>query len=405
MRYGRKHRSLIHKKGDRMILFENVAERLGKEYQCFLDYLEQNEVKLSKRTGHIGKKDCFALNGLFDIVQEKYHSCGRSQDYYTVIDFFCFFSVRAGILQITKINGKGMTIQKSERYQLFCQMSAIEQYILMMAVWLGEYQEALGKSYSVMGDRVFRVMRKVRGEEALLDPFGGRVTAWGCCYISEIRLLALFQLIRIEWLEEKEEDKENKFRIKALYQTEEGRAWIELWEKQDQGFWYNLDVSTVLTVIKNIIKDDSANIEEKLMSFWAYSVETGNHTIEFKIVIGSCIRKIIMGDQFTLDDLHYLIQKSVSFDMDHLYYFQIGSGTSRRRYFAPECEDELWHADTTFLAELLPYEGMQFEYMFDFGDEWHFQITVQRISSEHTEECVISRIKGEAPEQYSGWEQ
>ena len=63
-----------------------------------------------------------------------------------------------------------------------------------------------------------------------------------------------------------------------------------------------------------------------------------------------------MGDQFTLDDLHYLIQKSVDFDMDHLYYFQIGLGTSRRRYFAPECVDELWRADTTSLAELMPYE-------------------------------------------------
>lgn len=386
-----------------MKLFQNAAERLGKEYQCFLDYLELNEVQLSKRTGHIGKKDCLALNRLFDIVQERYQSYGRSQDYYTVIDFFYFFSVHSGILQITNKKGKGMTIQKGQRYQLFSQMSAMEQYILMMAVWLGEYQEALGDSYSVFREgRVFKVMRGVRGEEALPEPFGERVAAsWGCYYIPEVRLFALFQLIRIDWLEEKEEDKENKFRIKALYQTAEGHAWKELLEKQDNEFWYNLDVSTVLSVIKNITKDDSANMEEKLMSFWEYPVEIGLHTIEFKITVGSCVRKIIMGDQFTLEDLHYLIQKSVNFDMDHLYYFQIGSGTSKRRYFAPECEDEIWQADTVSLAELLPYERMQFEYIFDFGDKWHFQITVERILTEHTQECEISRIKGEAPEQYN----
>ena len=44
-------------KGEIMELFQNVAEELGKEYQCFLDYLESNEVQLSNRTGHIGKKD------------------------------------------------------------------------------------------------------------------------------------------------------------------------------------------------------------------------------------------------------------------------------------------------------------------------------------------------------------
>ena len=376
-----------------MELFQNAAERLGKEYQCFLDYLELNEVQLSKRTGHIGKKDCFALNRLFDIVKERYQSYGRSQDYYTVIDFFYFFSVCAGILQITSKKGKGMTIRKSQRYQLFFQMSAMEQYILMMAVWLGEYKEALGDSYSAFREgRIFKMMRGARGEEVLPGSFGGRVS-WGCFYIPEIRLYALFQLIRIEWLEEKEEEKEN--------QTAEGHAWKELLEKQGSEFWYTLDVSTVLPVIMNITKDDFVNMEEKLMNFWAYPVETGLHTIEFKITVGSCIRKIIMGDQFTLEDLHYLIQKSVNFDMDHLYYFEIGSGTSKRRYFAPECDYEIWQTDTVSLAELLPYEGMQFEYLFDFGDEWHFQITVERILTKHIQECEISRIKGEAPEQYA----
>ena len=52
------------------------------------------------------------------------------------------------------------------------------------------------------------------------------------------------------------------------------------------------------------------------------------------------------------------------------------------------------------MAELLPYEGMQFGYLFDFGDERYFQITVERILNEHTQECEISEVKGEAPEQY-----
>lgn len=387
-----------------MKLFQNAAERLEKEYKCFLDYLELNEVKVSKHTGNIGKKDCLALNRLFNIVQEKYQSHGRSQGYYTVIDFFYFFSVRAGILQITSKKGKGLIIQKGQRYQLFSQMSAMEHYILMMSVWLGEYQETLGDIYSAFrGHRIFEIMEGAKGEEALPNQFGVRVqsVAWGNYYIPEVRIFALFQLIRIEWLEEKEEEKENKFRIKALYQTAEGNVWQELLEKLGAGFWYTLDVSTVLPVIRNITKYDFDNIEEKLMGFWEYPVETGVHTIEFKIIVGSCIRKIKMGDQFTLEDLHYLIQKSVNFDMDHPYYFQIGSGTSQKRYFAPECENQVWQADTISLAELLPYEGMQFEYLFDFGDMWHFQITVERILTYYTQKCEISKIKGQEPVQYS----
>lgn len=386
-----------------MKLFQRTAEKLEKEYQLFLDYFELNEVQLSKRTGHIGKKDCFALNGLLDIVQEKYLTYGRTQDYYTVIDFFYFFSMRASILKIVSKKGKGMTVQKGQRYSIFLHMSAMERYILMMAIWLGEYQQALGDfRSSFMREGLFEVIRGAREEEALQEPFGGRIASpWGSYYIPEIRLFALFQLLRIQWLENKEENKDNKFRIKTLYLTEEGYAWKNLLEKQDRVFWYNLDVSTVLPIIRNVVEEDTVNMEEKLMEFWSYPVEAGLHTIEFKVAIGSCIRKITIGDQFTLEELHYLIQKSVGFDMDHLYYFQIGSGTSQRRYYAPECEDEIWQADAVLLAELLPYEGMQFGYLFDFGDEWNFQITVKCILNEHTQECEISEVKGEAPEQYA----
>ena len=386
-----------------MKLFQNAAEKVEQEYKIFLDYLDSNEVKVSKRTGNIGKKDCLALNRLFHIVQEKYQSDGRTQDYYTVIDFFYFFSVRTGILQIMDKKGKGLGVQKGQRYQLFSQMSAMEQYILMMTVWLGEYQKALNDFHSIFrASSIFEAMEATREKEELPDPYRGRVSApWGRYYIPEIRIFALFQLIRIEWLEENEEDKENKFRIKELYQTTEGHTWKELLGEQDREFWYTLDLGTVLPVIKNIIKDDFVNIEEKLMDFLVHPVEKEPHTIEFEVIVGSCIRKIIMGDQFNLEDLHYLIQKSVDFDMDHLYYFETGSGTSRKRYFAPECEDEVYQADEVSLAELLLYEGMQFKYLFDFGDMWHFQITVERILTDYTQECEIKEIKGQAPEQYS----
>ena len=387
-----------------MELFQNAAKNLVREYQCFIDYLESNKVQLSKRTGHIGKKDCFAINRLFNIVCEKYQSYKMTQDYYTVIDFFYFFSVHTNILQITKKKGEGLTFLKSQKYDLFSKMSDMERYILMMTVWIGEYQEVLNNFYSnFRGKRVFKAFEGAKAGEVLSDPFRGRMAApWGSYYMPEIRLLALFQLIHIEWLKEYEEDPENKFQIKELYQTAEGCFLIELLQKQGIDFWYTSDVGTVLPVIMNISEEGSDTMEEKLMNFWAHLVEIGLNTIEFKIQVGSCIREITMGDQFTLEDLHYLIQESVDFDSEHLYYFQIGSGTSRRRYFAPQCEDEIWLADTVSLTELKLYEGMQFEYLFDFGDEWHFKITVERILNEHTQEFEISRIKGEAPEQYGG---
>lgn len=383
-----------------MNLFQSAAEKLEKEYLVFLKYIDSNEVLLSKRTGHIGKKDCFAINQQFDIVKERYETGGRSQEYYTVIDFFYFFSVRSGILQI--VRRKGLGFKRSERYHSFFEMSSIERYILMITVWLGEYQEAL-ENHSVFNiHELYGLMKKEKQGIALTASLRWRVPSLlGARYSPEIRLFALFQLIRIEWLEETIYDKENKFRINNIYLTEEGDFWTKLFEREIGSGWFHLEFDFVFSVLKDIIDTPNHDMEEKLMHFWANPVEDGHHTIEFKIEVASCIRKIRMGDQFTLEDLHYLIQKSVDFDMDHLYYFQIGSGTSMRRYFAPECQDESWIADTVSLAELSLYEGMCFEYLFDFGDQWRFRISVEHILPEHMEECEIVEVKGEVPEQYA----
>jgi Plasmid pRiA4b ORF-3-like protein. len=388
-----------------MTLFKKAAEDLRKEYQCFLDYVELNEIQLSKRTDRFGKKDCFNLNALFTVVCERYKTCGRTQDYYTVIDFFYFFSISADILQITNKKGKGLTLQKSEKYHLFSQMSVMEQYILMMTIWLGEYQMTLEKSLSMfMGLGLFDQINREEGEYALTSQYGEMVkNAWGICYLPEIRLLALFQLIRIEWLEENEDEK-NTFRIKELYKTAEGCYFKKLLVSHNVIFWSGMDIGKVLIIIRNIAtegdSDNSYNIEEKLLNFLENPIEIGVHTIEFKIMVSSCVRNVTMGDHFTLEDLHNLIQKSVDFDSDHLYYFQIGSGAFQKRYFAPECADEKWLANEVSLAELGLREGKQFEYVFDFGDEWHFQITVEHILNEHTQKCEIKRIKGKNPQQY-----
>jgi len=389
-----------------MNIFENAAERLKNDYQKFIDYLDENEVMLSKRTEHIGKKDCYALNQRFDIVSEKFQSKGRTQDNYTVIDFFYFFSVRSDILRVLKKKGLGLTFQRTERYQLFSELSAMEQYILMVSVWIGEYHEALSYSYSSFGgNQLFKLMNKVG--EKLTNPYNTRVKApWGERYSPEIRLFGLFQLIRIEWLDELDIEKENKFRIKQLYQSEEGYSLKKILDIENNFYFFIDHLFTVLSEVKKIAGENSDAIEEKLINFWTNPLEKGLRTIEFKVMVGSCIRRIKIGDQFTLEDLHDLIQESIDFDRDHLYYFKMGAGTCKVMYYAPECRDEIWQTDLVTLAELKLYEGMQFEYMFDFGDQWHFKITVESILDEHSQECEIWEIEGEAPEQYSyeDWE-
>lgn len=385
-----------------MKLFQNAADNLAKDYQTFLDYIEANDVRLAKTTVHIGKKDCWAINQKFDTLREPYPAVGRTQEFYTIIDFFLCFSEYSGILRLVKKKGSGIGLVRSERYMDFNKLTAMEKYAFMMAVWFGIYQKSLSESSTSFIVR--ELLRSLEGRmpgDPLNDINDFDRCVWGIFYSATLRLFALFHMVEIQWLDAAVEVKENKFRIKALYQTGEGEAFQKSYDDFERVFW---PAETFEKALEKIVKlmGLPADAVEKFNTFMKRTVDAGKCTVEFKVTVGDCVRTIKMGDQYTLDDLHFLIQKSVDFDMEHLYYFQLGAGNSKRIYYGPYCDDEPL-AEETQLAELDLYEGMNFTYLFDFGDCWKFNITVMRLLPEYMETCEIFNTKGEPPQQYPDW--
>ncbi len=49
---------------------EKEAAVICRDFAVFCDYIMENKVKLAKKKGNIGKKDCFALNALFHVKEE-----------------------------------------------------------------------------------------------------------------------------------------------------------------------------------------------------------------------------------------------------------------------------------------------------------------------------------------------
>ena len=135
-------------------------------------------------------------------------------------------------------------------------------------------------------------------------------------------------------------------------------------------------------------------------------------------------RKIeILGSQ-TLDDLHMAIQEAFDFDADHLYsFFMSGKAwdDSAFEYYHPEADGgPLEKRMRTMLTQIrgsqpqprLPATSVRIEslnlkpkqkflYLFDYGDEWHFE--VELLKERHSEKALYPRIidtRGEAPQQY-----
>lgn len=386
---------------------QEAANALDQEYRCFLDYIASHHVKLSARTGNLGKQDCAAINQLFRLVKEPYEKAGRTQNYYGVIDFFYYFSWYGDILHETKRKGGGHTLQASDRCAQFLEMPPSEKYLLMLAVWLFHYrQDAADPFYNNCFD-LNAVINADEGKEIIYPYSSSEYQPWQYTYYADIRILALFGLLQISWLEngapQSNRTLENKFRIRTLTLTKAGALWQKNTKKllKHSNWLTGIEFSTVLDTYGKLIADYSSEMKQRLLDFWENPAEPGQYAIQLKVSVASCVRRITLQDACTLDDLHCYIQKSVDFGMDHLYYFQIGSGSRQKKYYAPQCDDENYLADEFTLADLHLYEGLHFQYLFDFGDQWLFEITVEHILEKNMPVTEIEIVSGENPDQYA----
>lgn len=89
-------------------------------------------------------------------------------------------------------------------------------------------------------------------------------------------------------------------------------------------------------------------------------------------------RRVVVPDNFTLGDLHHIIQIAMGWQNCHLHRFEIDGVNYTLGDAAPEMkmEDE----DRAMLRDVLKQEQQTFLYEYDFGDSWFHRIAVEKIA-------------------------
>jgi hypothetical protein len=86
-------------------------------------------------------------------------------------------------------------------------------------------------------------------------------------------------------------------------------------------------------------------------------------------------------DICSLFDLHLFIQKIINFDNDHLFEFYAGRNDRNRKIeFSGNSGYPFDGGDyeTILLKNIYPLKGLKLYYLFDFGDNWIFEIRKSR---------------------------
>ncbi len=127
-------------------------------------------------------------------------------------------------------------------------------------------------------------------------------------------------------------------------------------------------------------------------------------TFAFKVSMGNIWRLIAIPADCALDDLASAILNAVDFDHDHLYLFSYQNRFGVwEEIHHPYMDEGPWTSEV-LVGDVPLQVGQTMTYVFDFGDWWKFDVTLEQIDpAMPIKEPVVLKEHGESPEQYPRW--
>lgn len=381
-------------------------EQLCADFDFFCNYLIDNKVKLSKNTFMIGKKACYEMNQMLK-RSEKYETAGRFQDKYPVIHFMYYIAFAYHILEME--SEKGYVVPGC-KYEAYVQASLIEKYILFFINYIydGTCWEHYDFTYTYCIQRFLEWVTEKNDKEEEIQLVSARLFGlYDNPVKSTIPILEEMGLIQLEaYVDSQRESEKCKIRIYPIMNLL-AEMYSVIGEKQGKRYIEKEEIpDRMIEYLRFFTTNMDTGFFDKLYQQVSTDIEKPKQSIRIEVVMRyyDCSREIILSSDDTLEDLHYWIQEAFEFDNDHLYAFCIGKGMFRKIYCASEefAQDNELSAQDTYLAELPLRKGFRFEYLFDFGDNWWFDLKVKECADEEPTETGIVKRRGEAPEQYGG---
>lgn len=129
-------------------------------------------------------------------------------------------------------------------------------------------------------------------------------------------------------------------------------------------------------------------------------------TFVFRVSLGKVWRRIAIGANATVHTLVESILDSVDFDDDHLYAFCYTNRLGATVEVNHPLTDEGPFGDEVKIGDLAVQPGESIKLIYDFGDNWHFDVRLESIDPSKPKGKLPRVIEkhGKAPEQYPAWD-
>ncbi|MDA8235151.1 MAG: plasmid pRiA4b ORF-3 family protein [Clostridia bacterium] len=440
---------------------EKDIQRTISDFEIFCKYLEDNRPKLTKTREELGKKDCYAINALLSRPRD-FDGPKYMQPLYPTINLFFHIIMQTGLFTIDYGKSDSLYLMATPKLENYRKLNPFNRYLLLFKTYWTQIDFDKLYAGTLISFRDFKNIERAFELIANAEP-KVRISAnfedysHGLDHANPIHNLFLWIGLIVHHLRdfnfwEYEETHIPKFnstkkdiQVKSVTPTSLGIAMINAcrsrpYEKYNEKYnegWDEgyIEVSWSDTQIRPIFREmvstqslstkNKEPFEKAFEPIFPNNAIDGNAIIKvleseaknnpvyngntyiFKVWLRKNLwRRIKLSSVHTLQHLHDAIQDAFDFHNDHLYaFFMDGKPWSKDVYWDKKA-DEKPTADKAVIGKLGLVPGKRLLYLFDFGDEWQFNVQLEEVMDSKTVPIKAEVIdkKGDSPEQYPSWE-
>jgi len=401
---------------------------LVEDFDKFMNYIQNHPIQITKKKGYISRKHLPFINEQLSI-QAKNVTNYSQQEYYPYIHFFYHLAIGAHLFD-KELSRNHLSL--TDRWSLYQELSEAEKYcFLLETFWVDIDWSILSNNVYDSIDFVFpEILEKIPTErnenmlEIMNDSLLFKLLERWSNFILYFEWFGLWICKKDHLRMERYGGKLALFAEKITLTTFGVKVLSILLEQRDLYKW-NIPLRRRMfgeinpTPGAPLHNEEAVEKEQSLFNvaliklFPSGGVKTTLPRMERKFVSGrhtfkvslnqSTWRTVVLSGDNTMDDLHHIIIKAYQFDDDHLYsFFMDGQKWSEDSIVSPLDYSSQSIATEVMIVSVGMHVGQQFMYLYDYGDEWTFNVTVMGIEEGETKPIkpYISAEKGKAPEQY-----
>lgn len=424
---------------------------LVRDFDRFINYIENHPVQLTKTKEFISRKHLPDLNNRMSIKKEAATSY-TEQEYYPYIHFFYYLSLGGRVLEKVSAKAGKLLLKETDRLQLYKELSNIEKYFFLLETfWVDvNWARILNESYNPLPmslqELFYLLSQKNPGYLFLLNENSESREAFLSMHLDRWDYFLLyfewFGLWECEIHQERVDNyyRKNRYFAKSIKLTVFGSKVIpfllldrnlHIWNiplrredgeinpipgaKLEDMMFGNIPQEVINAIFEKMEDDLSSEpffqpfkrlfSEEQLQRTLPRNIRKfidGIYTFKVSLTNGLW-RKVVLTGKHTMDHLHKIILNAYEFDDDHLYSFFMDGRTWSNDCIASPYDDYGHpNAAKVQIGDLGLIPGQRFLFLYDYGDEWIFNVEVEQIQEKDSKPFrpFVKERKGDAPDQY-----